>query len=94
MCLMFPVLLHTTSNLSSVINHKYFTSFGFDSGSCDRDPNSPFVLVGAAAFFAGPFRGEGRSEKEADRSHRAGPPVRRGPVECHPERIAKGDRAR
>lgn len=52
------------------------------------------AFVGAAAFFAGPFGGAGRSEEEADGSHGPGAPAGGGPVERHPERTAKGDGTR
>lgn len=91
---MCPALLHTTQNLSSRINHNYFTSFFDLTDACDRDPNPTLCLVGAAALITGPFGREGRSEKEADRGHRPGPSVGRGPAERHPEGAAKGDGAR
>lgn len=58
------------------------------------DPQLPLCPAGSAALVAGPVRGEGGGEEEADRGHRPGPPAGGGPAGSHPERPAKGDGAR
>lgn len=58
--------------LPSVIHHEYCINSCLTANgccACHRDPQLPFCPVGAAALFAGPVRGEGGGEEEADRSH-------------------------